>query len=265
VAAFDATSGKLRWRSAAPPEPPYFSAASSAVADDGVVFAHPGNYGPLTAFDAATGAIRWTAGEGGFFASPLIVTIAGTRQVVTVTQKGVIGVSLGGTVLWQFPWAGAAGGPMPVLYEDTFIISGLDQGVAAFAPISRDGKWIVEPRWHTKEVAMYLSNPVVIGDTLYGLSHRSSGQYFALDARTGTTLWRGEPRQATNTAVVKADDVLFLLNDDGELIIARSSREAFRPIRRYKVADSATWAQPAISGNRMYIRDVSALMLWTFD
>jgi outer membrane protein assembly factor BamB len=266
VAAFDAASGRLLWRSPAPAEPPYFSAASSPVAEGELVFAHPGNYGPLTAFDAATGAVRWTAGDGGFFASPLIATISGTRQLITVTQKDVIGVAIdGGAVLWRFAWAGASGGPMPVLYGESVIVSGLDQGVAAFRPSNRNGKWGVEPLWATKDVSMYLSNPVVIDNTLFGLSHRASGQYFALDARSGATLWLGEPRQATNTAIVKAGDVLFLLNDDGELIIATSNEKAFEPIRRFALADSATWAQPAISGNRVFVRDVSALTLWTFD
>jgi len=112
---------------------------------------------------------------------------------------------------------------------------------------------------------MYVSNPVVVGDTLFGLSHRASGQFFALDAKTGTTLWLGPPRQATNTAVVKAGDLLFLLNDDGELIVARSSRTRFEPIKRYTVADSATWAQPTISGNRVFVKDVSSLTLWTVN
>lgn len=266
VAAFDADTGKLLWRTPPPSEPPYFSAASSPVADGQLVLAHPGNYGPLTAFDVASGVVKWTAGGGGFFASPLIATIGRTRQVITVTQDNVIGVALDdGVILWQHPWSGAAGGTMPVLYQDSVIVSGLDRGVSAFAPSKRDGKWLVERRWDTKDVSMYLSNPVVIGDTLFGLSHRASGQYFALDARTGTTLWRGEPRQATNTAVVKAGDLLFLLNDDGQLIVARGSRVGFEPIRRYAVAESATWAQPAISGNRIFVKDVSTLTLWTVN
>jgi outer membrane protein assembly factor BamB len=83
------------------------------------VLAHPGNYGPLTAFDQRTGEIRWTAGEGGFFQSPVIATLDGTRQVVTVTQSNVIGVSIAdGRVLWQYAWPGGEGGTMPVLYSD---------------------------------------------------------------------------------------------------------------------------------------------------
>ena len=112
---------------------------------------------------------------------------------------------------------------------------------------------------------MYLSNPVVVAGTLFGLSHRARGQFFALDARTGATLWLGQPRQATNTAVVKAGHLLFLLNDDAELIVARSSRTGFESVTRYTVADRATWAQPVISGNRLFVKDVSSLTLWTLN
>jgi hypothetical protein len=55
------------------------------------------------------------------------------------------------------------------------------------------------------------------------------------------------------------------LNDDGELIVARSSRTGFTPLKRYIVADSATWAQPAISGSRIFIKDASSVALWTVE
>lgn len=228
---------------------------------------HPGDYEALTAFDAVTGSVRWRAGDDGFFMSPLVCELGGVRQAVTVTQKAVIGVSLtDGRVLWQAPWSGGgSGGPMPVLYDGMVIVSALDSGVAAFRPLKTAETWTVETAWTTKDVSMYLSNPVVIGDTLFGLSHRSSGQYFALDARSGKTLWLGSPRQAANTAVVKAGDVLFLLNDAGELIVTRSSRTGFEPLRRYEVATSATWAQPAISGHRFFIKDTRSVALWTLD
>src|SRR5262249_2710904 len=83
--------------------------------------------------------------------------------------------------------------------------------------------------------------------------------------RSGKTLWLGPPREAANTAVVKSGDLLFLLNDDAELIIARSNRTGFTPLKRYTVADSATWAQPAISGNRIFIKDTSSLASWTVE
>lgn len=129
----------------------------------------------------------------------------------------------------------------------------------------RDDKWVADPVWETKAVSMYVSNPVVIGDTLFGLSHRASGQFFALDARTGKVLWLGQPREATNTAVVKAGNLLFLLNDDAELIVARAHQTGFERLKQYTVADSATWAQPTISGNRVFVKDVTSLTLWTVN
>jgi hypothetical protein len=108
-----------------------------------------------------------------------------------------------------------------------------------------------------------LSTPVVVDGVLYGLSTKQRGQFYAVDAKTGQVLWLGTPREADNTALVKAGQLLFLLNDDAELIVARSNRKAFAPIARYMVADSATWAQPAISGDRIFIKDVSTLALWT--
>jgi hypothetical protein len=106
---------------------------------------------------------------------------------------------------------------------------------------------------------------VVVGNTLFGLSTRSSGQFYAVDTRSGDTLWLGPPRQAANTALVKAGQLLFYLNDDAQLIVAPSSRTRFEPMKRYMVADSATWAQPLISGRRIFIKDVSSLALFTVD
>jgi outer membrane protein assembly factor BamB len=265
VAAFDPVARTLLWKTAPPEEAPYFNAAASPLGDEGVVFAHPGNYGPLTAFDANSGRVKWTAGDDGLFASPMIADLGGTRQVITVTQRNLIGVAAStGELLWQYPFANN-GAVTPVMYADTIIISALDLGVADIRPVKRDGKWVADKVWDTNEVSMYLSNPVLIGDTLFGLSHKASGQFFAIDAKTGKVLWRGAPREAANTAVVKAGDLLFLLNDDAELIVARSSREKLDVLKRYTVADSATWAQPAISGNRIFVKDVSTLSLWTIE
>ena len=266
VAAFDASGGELFWRTDAPGEPPYFGAASSPIADEGIVIAHPGNYGPLTAFDTETGDIEWTAGAGGFFASPILADIEGVRQAISVTQKGVIGVSFPvGAPLWHHPWNGSEGSPTPVLHGDTVIVSGNHQGAAAFKPVLNDGEWLTETVWETTAVSMYMSTPVVIANTLYGLSQRSRGQYFALDVRTGNVLWLGLPRAALNAAIVKAGKLLLLLNNNAELVVAKNSQSKFEVVARYLVAKSATWAQPAVSGKRVFVKDVDSLTLWTVD
>jgi len=262
VSSFDAKGGKQLWQSAAPKEAPFYGAAVSPLASRDLVIVHPGDYGPLTAFDARSGAVKWTAGSQGFFASPILVTLEGTLQVVSVTLDYVIGVSLDGRILWRFPFDAKGGATMPVLNNDTIIVNSPDR-VIAFRPRLRDGVWSVETMWETKDISTYLSTPIVVDNVLYGLSTKQRGQFYAVDAKTGQVLWLGTPREADNTALVKAGHLLFLLNDDAELIVARANRKAFDPIARYIVADSATWAQPAISGDRIIIKDVNTLALWT--
>lgn len=81
--------------------------------------------------------------------------------------------------------------------------------------------------------------------------------------KNGKSLWTSELRQAGQAAVVQAGSIVFSLEDDGELVVGRVCTTAFEPLRRYKVADSETWTQPTISGNRLFVKDVSTLTLWT--
>ncbi|MEO8679879.1 MAG: PQQ-binding-like beta-propeller repeat protein [Vicinamibacterales bacterium] len=268
VSAFDAATGHIAWQTPAASEHPTYGMAVSPVGDQDLVIVHPGNHGPLTAFDANTGAVRWTGVGRSAYASPIIVELDGVRQVVTMTQASVLGVSLSdGTRLWEHPWPsrGTPSAITPLLYGQTLIVGGQSAGVAALKPARRDGAWVVDVVWQTTEVSLFLSNPVLIGNTLFGLSEKARGQFFALDAETGRVLWLGQPRQASNTAVVKAGNLLLLLDDDAELIVARSNRSGFEPLKRYTVANSETWAQPTVSGNRVFIKDVTSISLWTLN
>jgi outer membrane protein assembly factor BamB len=271
VSAFNAADGKLLWQKSAPSVDPLYGTAMSPVFDRGLVIFHVGghNDGALTAFDATSGDVKWTwTGDGPAYASPIVVELGGVRQVVTITQRNIVGIdAASGQLLWQKPWVSRAtnNSITPILYDGTIIVTGHDLGTARLRVARKDGAWNVETVWETQDVGMFMSNPVLVGDTLYGLSHKASGQFFALDARSGKVLWLGEPREATNTAIVKAGDLLFLLNDDAELIVAFSNPAGLEPLRRYTVADSSTWAQPTVSGNRVFIKDVSNLTLWTVN
>jgi hypothetical protein len=106
---------------------------------------------------------------------------------------------------------------------------------------------------------------VLDGGRLFGFSHKNKGQFFAVDAATGRTLWTSEGRQAENAAVLAARDVLLLLTDGGELVVARKDAKAFAPIATYTVADSATWAHPALVGGTLLIKDHETLALWRVE
>ena len=271
VSAFDTGDGTLLWQHPEPPVDPLFATAMSPLADGGNVIFHVGGHdqGALTAFDATTGDVTWSwDGDGPAYASPILTDIAGIRQVVTVTQDQIVGVSAAtGELLWQRPFDSlyTNNSITPIAYDDSIIVSGLNLGVTRFRPVQRGGQWSTETIWQNQDLSLFMSNGVLVDDALYSLAFTNSGQFFALDAVTGETLWSTQGREAENTAFVKAGSVLFLLNDDAELIVARASRAGFDPLRRYTVADSVTWAQPAISGNRLFVKDDSTLALWTLD
>jgi hypothetical protein len=112
---------------------------------------------------------------------------------------------------------------------------------------------------------MDMSTGVVIGNALYGFSARNAGQFFAVDASTGQTLWLSDPRQTENAAVVRAGETWFALNTEGQLIVLRANPKQMDVLKRYDVAQSATWTQPVLAGQRVLIKDVSTVSLWTLN
>ena len=270
LSAFDAASGKRLWQKPAPDVGPKYGTATSPLVERGLVIAHVGGHdrGALTAFDVNTGAVRWAWDKDGpGYASPIAAELSGTRQIVTLSQDNLVGLDPGtGQVLWQQPfktnlWVNVM---TPLVYRDTVIVSGNEIGVQAFTVAKRGGAWTIERAWVNTEVPFHLSNPVLADGTLYGQSNKSAGQFCAIDAATGRTLWKTQGREADSTAVARAGNVLLLLKDSAELIVAQASPKGFEPIQRYTVADSATYAAPAIVGNRLFVKDTSRLALWTF-
>jgi outer membrane protein assembly factor BamB len=271
VSAFDAATGKRLWQTPSSQPGPLYHTSMSPLVDRGLAIVHVGshNKGALTAYDLNTGAVKWHwDGDGPGYGSAIVADFDGTRQVITLTQDNLVGVSAStGALLWKrrFETNYTQNCITPLLYGQTVIVSGLDKGVTAFKVVKANGQWNPVNVWENTEVSMYMTNGVIVHDTLVALSHKNSGQFFALDARTGKTVWKSAPRQATNAAIVRAGDLLFVLKDDAELLVTRSGPKGLEIARTYTVADSATWAEPVISGNRVFVKDVAALALWTVN
>ena len=272
VTAFDAATGKQVWQKpGTAPLPMYTNHAFSPLVDRGLVVFHLGGHdrGALTAFDVNTGATKWTwNGDGPGYGSPIVADLGGTRQIVTITQGKVVGVdAASGTLLWERPFVSSnfTNSMTPLLYGQTIIVGGAGGHTHAFTVSKANNRWATTNVWENVDVPLRLSNALVVGDTVFGLSGRNQGQYFSVDARTGRTLWTSEGRQAGQAAIVRAGTALLSLHDDGTLVVFRSASPAVERVRSYKVADSETWAQPAISGNRIFVKDVSTLALWTLN
>jgi outer membrane protein assembly factor BamB len=270
LSSFDAATGAVKWRLRFDkefPKLPAFGTAMSPLVEGGMLIAHVGgdNAGALRAFDLATGKVRWSWNQDGpGYASPILVSADGVRQIVTQSQQLIVGVEAGsGKELWRVPFTTEYDQNVvtPLAYKDTIVLSGIAKGTFAMR-VSRDaGGWKATKVWENPDVSMYMSSPVVHGETIFGLSHRNRGQFFAVDAATGKTLWTSPPRQGENAAIVVAGDTLFLLTDTAELVVARATPKQFDPVARFEVAPTPTWAHPVVLGGRMLVKDERTLAM----
>ena len=271
VTAFDAASGKQLWQKPGGAVEPLYHTAMSPLVDRGLVIVHVGGHGngALTAFDARTGDVKWSwNGDGPAYGSPVAAELGGARQIVTMTQDNLVGVAAAtGELLWRRPYTVRAtrNAVTPIIHGQTIIVSGLGMPVTGFRVANRGGSWSFEDVWTNNDVTMDMSTGVLIGNSIYGFSPRNSGQFFAIDANTGQTQWLSEPRQGDNAAIVRAGELWFALETDAELVVARANPKQHEIVKRYTVAEAATWAQPVLSGNRVFIKDVTNISLWTLN
>ncbi len=275
LSTFDAATGKLLWRKTfgerhATTSPLYGTAMSPMVDGDRLIVHAGGHHdGALMALDAATGATRWSLdGDGPGYASPVVVELAGRRQIVTQTDRHLIGVDPGdGKLLWKIPFTTAwdQNSVTPVVSGAHLIVGGLDLPTRAWELAAGTGKPAPKEAWSNPDLPLYMSSPVLAGDRLIGLSHKRSGQLFALDAATGRTLWTSPGRDGDNAALIRAGDQLFVLNDRAELTILDTRADRYAPVARYEVADSPTWAHPLLTNRGLVVKDKTSLALLSFE
>jgi outer membrane protein assembly factor BamB len=224
--------------------------------------------GALTSFDAATGKPRWQwTGDGPGYGSPIIATFGGVRQVIAQTQKFLVGLEASsGALLWQVPFRTDfdQNAFTPVVFQDLVINGGIDEPLTAFRPRLDAGKWIVETLWTNLQTPMFMSSPVLIGGTIYGLTQRNKGQFVAIDAPSGKTLWNTQGREGENASMMGSPSWLLASTTEGSLVVARANPQKYDEVRRYQVAQSALWAHPAIAGSAIVVKDADRVICWSF-
>jgi outer membrane protein assembly factor BamB len=266
----DAQTGKLKWRNdfskKYPATSPLYGTAMSPLVDNGLLIAHVGGQdkGALTAFDVETGAVKWSNDwDGPGYSSPIIVTLAGVRQLVTTSQKEIAGVDVAtGKLLWQIPAKSEydTNAVTAVAYKDTLVLSREQQGLIAVKLAKKGSDIVPAELWSNKDAQLYMNTPVLQGNQLFALTVRNKGQLLSIDADTGKTLWQSPGRMGENAAIVNvAGKVLLVLTNEAKLFVLPATANEFSPLAQYSVADSSTWAHPVVSGNHILIKDETTL------
>ena len=169
-------------------------------------------------------------------------------------------------MLWSVPFTTAYDQNIvtPIVSGDLVLYSGIEQPLTALRIRESAGKWTAEQAWRAESVPMYMSTAVLSGGTLFGLTHRNKGQFFAVDPRSGKVLWTTRGREGENAALIAVGELLMATTTEGELVIARRDAAKFDAIKRYTIAESPVWAHPVPAGRGVLIKDAEKLAYWTF-
>ena len=273
LSCLDAAGGKLVWRKDPFPKvvPRFFTSVSPIVVD-GMAIAHLGGAGngALIAYDLADGTEKWRWGaEGPDYASPVLLTADGTKQIVTLTEKSIVGVGAAdGTLLWQRPFPPARrayNSATPIVDGQTVIYTGAARGTFAVKIEKQTDGFVAKELWGNADLAPQFNTPVLRDGLLFGLSNR--GNLFCINAQTGQTAWTDETGRDRGgfTAMVSAGSCLLALPSSGELLVFKPSAEQYEQVAAIKVADTATYAHPVIAGNRIFVKDQEAVTLYTLQ
>jgi outer membrane protein assembly factor BamB len=275
LSAVDGTTGKVAWRhdfkKEFPRTSPEFGASVSPIVDGELVIVHVGGdkNGAIIAFDRTSGVQKWAwKGDGPAYSSPVIATFAGVRHLITQTQSHVVGLSPSdGKILWQIPFTTDYDQNIitPLVTGGMLIYAGLNKPTVAVRLVQEGGGWKPQPVWQNPDIPMYMSAPVAAQGVMYGLTQRNRGQFFAVDVKTGKTLWTSPPRQGENAALTLAGGVVIATTTEGELVVFRQGSKSFDLIREYTIADSPVWAHPGFAAGGILIKDSETLALWKFN
>jgi len=274
LSSFDAATGKLEWRKEYSKDFkgtwPQFGTSMSPVGVEGmiVVLIGTNDDGAIAAYDAKSGAQKWIwKGDGPAYASPVVVEMGSVKQVVTLTQKNAVGLSLAsGALLWKIDFPGRSGMniPTPLKFGTRLVLAG-DPGTMLVQVNKSGNTWTPEKVWQINELTMRFSSPVQKGNLVFGFTNRNRGMFFCVDSESGKTLWTSDPQQGDNAVIYVSGELLFLLKDNADLIVARATGSTFQPLRTYRVGESATYANPLMLAKGMLIKDNTTLSYLTWE
>lgn len=284
----DAATGKLIWHKDYKKEfglktPIWGWACHPLIDGDRLITIAGGDGTAVVAYNKMTGEKIWSAlscKEPGY-SSPIIYTIGGRRLLLVWLGESFSALNPEtGKVYWTLPAPprfGMAIG-VPRLYGDLIYLGATyDFGQMLRVGPSADD---VKVLWEADDrigAGSPMATPMMFDDAYYGDTR--SGCYICFDPETGRRHWEtyepstgGRPATYSNVFTIlhdpsggksKASARLFLVNEKGDLIIARPSTERYEEIDRCHIIEptynvkgrKVVWSHPAFANRSIYYRN----------
>ena len=260
--ALEASNGKVVWSrnvaaDTARKVPDWGFASSPLVVDDLVIVAASGT---LAAYDMTTGTRRWVGRRQlGSYSSPHRATIDGVPQVLLLSGSGAASfATANGAVLWEHEWhAGGTTIVQPALTADgDVLINGIAMtggvGIRRIAVAQRPGGWSVEERWTSTGLKPYFNDFVVHKGHAFGFD----GSILAcIDLEDGTRKWKGGRYGNGQLVLLRDQDLLLVVSEDGELAMVEASPDGFRELGRFTALEGKTWNHPVVVRDLLLVRN----------
>jgi outer membrane protein assembly factor BamB len=271
LSCMNAATGEKIWRKDTEGHPRFFT-SSSPIAVDGLCIAQFGGEGKggIAAYDLEKGSEKWKwTDDGTAYASPVLLTVDGTKMIVAETDRNVVGLGLtDGKLLWKTPFvapkgAGNYNSSTPIVDGQTVIFSGSSRGTKAIKIEKSGDDFAAKELWNNKDASVVYNTPVAHNGLVFGLTSKNS--LFCIDAE-GKTAWTSPiDGEQGYGSIVDAGTVLLSLTPSAQLVVYEPSQKEFKELASYKVSSSKTYAYPIISGKRIYVKDKDSVIMFTIE
>lgn len=235
--------------------------ASPLIVDDKVIVI-PGGTGnkSVVAYNKMTGVPVWKSqNDTAAYVSPMLVTLAGRRQVIVVSATRAMGLAPeNGALLWSHAWDTDMGinvsQPIPVGNNRFFISAGYGKGAALIEISGGGNSFTAKALWENINMKNKFNSSVLHEGHVYGLDE---GILTCLDVNTGARKWKGG--RYGYGQVILASGHLIVSSDSGELALVKASPDQYTEVARFAALEGKTWNYPAIAGGKLLVRNATQM------
>lgn len=274
VTCLDAVTGQFRWmidlvRQFGTAEPLWYAGQCPLIADDKAIIAPAGPDALMMAVDCQTGQIVWKCPNPNNWkmthTSILPMHFEGMDFYVYAASGGLAAADAAeGTLLWQTDaWFLRTNVPTPVDVGGgkIFLSAGYNKG-SMMLQLERQGEKLVPKVLFARPPEVFGSDqqtPIFYKGFIYGV--RPDRQLVCMDTE-GRIIWTsGSENRFGLGPYIIANDMIYLLNDDGLLSLIEASSEKFTLLSQARVlAGHESWGPMALAAGRLLVRDLTTLV-----